>query len=625
MRVLLTLSSADGRPAGANAQRVVDGTTVTVGRGPMNDWVLEDPQRYLSKNHCVIEFDGSGYRLVDTSTNGTYVNNADTPVGKGSSVPLSMGDRIRLGSYEISLSPADHMAAPLPADDPLGDLPPPMDDPFGADPFDPNAASLAPGAAAPGGRSGRGRQFESMDDPLGHDESARDDPYGVGVGAASRERPGGADDPFSPPAPGTQRRGPDPFGIDAPGPPTGAPRGAADLGDDPFGPAPGDDFGRSRGRGRGDDFGHGPSDEFGHDPQSGGPAPGGRGIPADFDFLGEDEGFDPGAPTQDDHLPSERAAFVAPDPLRRRDTAKGGALPADWDIEDLMGPGPSAGPGRAAPGPAPRPSSRPSPAGSDDDLPFEIGPAKVSARSERITPGPRAQPREQVPPEPFDEPPPRARDVPSARPTPAPPPPRQRSQPMPGGSDAWSNFLAGAGIDAADLSPEEAAALAGRFGAAFRAALQGLVEILQVRASLKEQFQVPERTMIRADDNNPLKFVVDADQALEQLVRPRRGFLEADAAVENGFKDIKAHLLAEAAGLQVALSNLIARFDPETLRERLEGTSMWDSLMPAGRRAKYWDVFVETYGEIAREAEDDFNGLLGREFARAYDEQIRKL
>ncbi|MCA8909290.1 MAG: type VI secretion system-associated FHA domain protein TagH [Rhodospirillaceae bacterium] len=623
MRVLLTLSSSDGRPAGAGAQRVVDGTTVTVGRGPMNDWVLEDPQRYLSKNHCVIEFDGSGYRLVDTSTNGTFVNNSDTPVGKGSSVPLSMGDRIRLGPYEISLSPADHMAAPLPADDPLGDLPPPMDDPFGADPFDPNAASLAPGGPMPGGRSGRGREFEAMDDPLGNDDGARDDPYGVGVGSASRERPGGADDPFSPPAPGTQRRGPDPFGIDAPGPGPVPPGGGMDMGDDPFGPLPGDDFGPGPGPKTGGDFG--PGDDFGPGPQSGGPAPGGRGIPADFDFLGEDEGFDPGAPTQDDHLPSERAAFVAPDPLRRRDTAKGGALPADWDTEDLMGPGPSAAPPSRSPA---TPPSRPAPKGGDDDLPFDLGPAKVSARSERISPGSQPsqgqrKPSQPIPDEPFDEPLPGSFDAPAPQPRPAAPPPRP--QPMPGGGDAWSNFLAGAGINAADLSPDEAAALAGRFGAAFRAALQGLVEILQVRASLKEQFQVPERTMIRAEDNNPLKFVVDADQALEQLVRPHRGFLEADAAVENGFKDIKAHLLAEAAGLQVALSNLIARFDPETLRERLEGSSVWDNLMPAARRAKYWDVFVETYGEIAREAEDDFNGLLGREFARAYDEQIRKL
>ncbi|MNN93323.1 hypothetical protein D3C81_2117460 [compost metagenome] len=44
-----------------------------------------------------------------------------------------------------------------------------------------------------------------------------------------------------------------------------------------------------------------------------------------------------------------------------------------------------------------------------------------------------------------------------------------------------------------------------------------------------------------------------------------------------------------------------------------------------GRQAKYWELFTELYASISREAEDDFQDLFGREFSRAYEEQIGKL
>jgi len=50
---------------------------------------------------------------------------------------------------------------------------------------------------------------------------------------------------------------------------------------------------------------------------------------------------------------------------------------------------------------------------------------------------------------------------------------------------------------------------------------------------------------------------------------------------------------------------------------------VFDSILPASRKAKYWDLFTSEYQAIAREAEDDFNELFGDEFARAYQERLR--
>jgi len=50
---------------------------------------------------------------------------------------------------------------------------------------------------------------------------------------------------------------------------------------------------------------------------------------------------------------------------------------------------------------------------------------------------------------------------------------------------------------------------------------------------------------------------------------------------------------------------------------------MIESIMPGTRRAKLWELFCATYKDIARDADSDFQAVFGREFARAYTEQVR--
>ena len=75
----------------------------TIGRSLESDWVLPDGQRYLSSRHASIDFRSGSYYIVDTSTNGVYVNDAEQPVGRGNPQRLFTGDRIRLGEYEMSV------------------------------------------------------------------------------------------------------------------------------------------------------------------------------------------------------------------------------------------------------------------------------------------------------------------------------------------------------------------------------------------------------------------------------------------------------------------------------------------------------------------------------------------
>lgn len=77
----------------------VDGGTI--GRSLESDWVLPDSQRYLSSRHASIDFRSGSYYLVDTSTNGVYINDSHEPVGKGKPQRLFNGDRLQMGEYEM--------------------------------------------------------------------------------------------------------------------------------------------------------------------------------------------------------------------------------------------------------------------------------------------------------------------------------------------------------------------------------------------------------------------------------------------------------------------------------------------------------------------------------------------
>jgi type VI secretion system protein len=130
--------------------------------------------------------------------------------------------------------------------------------------------------------------------------------------------------------------------------------------------------------------------------------------------------------------------------------------------------------------------------------------------------------------------------------------------------------------------------------------------------------------MIQARNNNALKFSVTVDDAVIALLsKDRPGYMAPLAATKEAFNDIKSHELAVMAGVQTALLGLLQRFDPATLEKRLS-QGLLASVLPGARKARYWDSFTEVYGQIAREAEDDFQAVFGRAFAKAYTAQTRK-
>lgn len=73
----------------------------TMGRSLESDWVLPDSQRFLSSRHASIDFRSGSYYIIDTSTNGVFINDSEKPVGRGRPQRLFTNDRIRIGDYEM--------------------------------------------------------------------------------------------------------------------------------------------------------------------------------------------------------------------------------------------------------------------------------------------------------------------------------------------------------------------------------------------------------------------------------------------------------------------------------------------------------------------------------------------
>ena len=112
--------------------------------------------------------------------------------------------------------------------------------------------------------------------------------------------------------------------------------------------------------------------------------------------------------------------------------------------------------------------------------------------------------------------------------------------------------------------------------------------------------------------------------AASRANQPRPGFKQAPEAVSDGIRDVKAHELAMLAAMQAALTRLIAALDPEALAARLGNPSLFQTMLPAARKAKCWELFEQSYRRIAAELADDFQGTFGDAFAAAYADEMRR-
>jgi type VI secretion system FHA domain protein len=99
----LRVTSFHSQALGAQSAKTFGAGGGSIGRKQGNDWVLPDPENIVSGNHAKILCRGGTYYLLDTSTNGTFVNGATQPIGNNREQALADGDLLQIGEYEIQV------------------------------------------------------------------------------------------------------------------------------------------------------------------------------------------------------------------------------------------------------------------------------------------------------------------------------------------------------------------------------------------------------------------------------------------------------------------------------------------------------------------------------------------
>jgi len=193
----------------------------------------------------------------------------------------------------------------------------------------------------------------------------------------------------------------------------------------------------------------------------------------------------------------------------------------------------------------------------------------------------------------------------------------------PGGADAQRRrqlqeaLRKGLGVAHLDLPHGLDVATMETIGKLLREMTACTVDMLRLRAQAKSSIHA-EMTIIGPRAVNPLKAAWDVDVALRHLLAPERADLMGPVrAVTDAYDDLRAHDAGLAAGIQAALHTLLQRFQPDTFEQRLEGGAL-DRFIPANRKARQWDLLLELYEDIAKEAKEDFWSMFEREFRRAY-------
>ncbi len=194
-----------------------------------------------------------------------------------------------------------------------------------------------------------------------------------------------------------------------------------------------------------------------------------------------------------------------------------------------------------------------------------------------------------------------------------------------GSANLLRAFMEGAGVPHKELSAAESERMMRDCGAVLRASVEGVMMLLLARGEMRKEFHAEDRTMVAARDN-PLKMMSDPQEVMAFLFDPTEqtgGVLDPVQAIGDACEDLRAHEHALMAGMRAAILGALRRFDPPILEHALEQSAKGFTL--ASRKARLWDLYLALYNKLARDSQEDFNKVFGRDFIGAYQAQLRRM
>ena len=161
--------------------------------------------------------------------------------------------------------------------------------------------------------------------------------------------------------------------------------------------------------------------------------------------------------------------------------------------------------------------------------------------------------------------------------------------------------------------------MADEIGALLRMTTENLAQMLASRAESISLMRSSNRTMIRAVENNPLKFASSPAEALAIMFGPpTRNYLDAQTTIERSFADLKTHQILTFGAMQAALDALFEDLAPDRIDHSVAPEHGLGALI-SSRKAKLWDIYVERWRAKTKRADGRLLEAFTALFAQAYD------
>jgi type VI secretion system protein ImpI len=200
-----------------------------------------------------------------------------------------------------------------------------------------------------------------------------------------------------------------------------------------------------------------------------------------------------------------------------------------------------------------------------------------------------------------------------------------RSQPRlpPASTDAAEAFITrfarGAGIERSQIATKDAGALAEQLGVLVRITTDNVRQLLAARAQAKGLMRSASQTMIQMQDNNPMRFSPNSEDALGIMFGQRtKSYLDPAATLDHSFADLKEHQLVTFTAMQQALVQLLGDLDPAAI-EAANAPKKGLAGVLASKKTDLWDTYVTRWKMKAGAKGESLLDTYMRYFSDAYD------
>ena len=503
----LNITSHQKDAMGADASKSFDVSGGTIGRSSNNDWILPDPDRFMSSQHARIDFQNNEFMVTDLSTNGVFINNAEDALGKGNTTSLNQVHTLTVGKFTIKI---DIRAAEM-------------------------TSGLDTMVSIPSSDSG------SLLDDLIVNNDAQDPMDFLGK---------------------SQDPSPEPSNLLVNTPDSPISHFDSDLPEDLF-----------------------------NEEQELSSAP----LVADA-FEAPKSVADPFLdanavlPINNSGIPEnwDKTTFTPLDKLE---------LPEDPFASEIR---PTTSPSRPIAPAKPEPIIPPS--NSQETLITQRPEHETSSLSNLINETPKSPPPNNAPFTPT---------------TPSTPSTHSAQKNFP---QAQAAFIEN-GLDPKLLNNDDFVDLSVSL---LPYVVNGLLSTLRSRAEIKNELRA-SKTILQQVENNPLKFSVNTQDAVQNLLTNQRpGFLSPKESVKQAFDDLTQHETALINGIQSGLNALLGKISPDSIESRIENQENKKNLFGKISSSKKWDYYKETYQHIMEHSNDSFIDMFGDDFVKGYEHYISK-